>query len=117
MDSPSSKLIRVLIGFIIALLVITSISVLNEGEFSLSDPMVAAPMAMGVMVGILLLAMVTGRNRPHGDWFTDPWFSREPGNEMRSRLERERDEASMQDIGSKWARMEMEHLESKHGEE
>ena len=48
---------------------------------------------------------------------TDSWISREPEGEMRERLERERDEASMQDIGSKWARMEMRHLESKHGEE
>ena len=36
---------------------------------------------------------------------------------MISRIEKERDEASMQDLSSKWARMEMQHLESKHSEE
>ncbi len=117
MDSPASKLVRLLIGFIITLLVITSISILNKGGLSLSDPVVAVPMAMSVMAGILLLVIVSGRNRPQGEWFTDSWVSREPEDEMRSRLEIERDEASMQDLGSKWARMEMEHLESKHGEE
>ncbi len=117
MESPASRLTRLLVGFIIALLVLTSISILNKGEFSLSDAKVAAPMVVSVAAGILLLVMVAGRKRPQGDWFTDSWISREPEDEMRSRLERERDEASMQDLGSKWARMEMEHLESKHGEE
>jgi|TARA_B100001996_G_scaffold94126_1_gene70389 hypothetical protein len=117
MESPASRLTRVLVGFILALLVMTSISILDEGMFSLSDAMVAAPVAMIGVTGIFLLVMVGGRKRPHGDWLTDSWISREPEDEMRSRLEREREEASMQDLGSKWARMEMEHLESKHGEE
>lgn len=117
MESPASRLTRLLVGFIIALLVMASISILNEGELSLSDAMVVIPVAMSIMAGILLLVMIAGRGRPQGGWFTDSWISREPEDEMRSRLERERDEASMQDIGSKWARMEMEHLESKHGEE
>ena len=117
MESPASRLTRLLVGFILAMLLITSIAILDEGEFSLSDAMVAAPIALIGVAGIFLLVMVGGRKRPHGDWLTDPWISREPEGEMRSRLERERDEASMQDLGSKWARMEMEHLESKHGEE
>ncbi|MDP6212128.1 MAG: hypothetical protein QGF32_01030 [Candidatus Thalassarchaeaceae archaeon] len=117
MESPASRLTRLLVGFIIALLVMTSISILNEGELSLSDAMVVIPVAMMIMAGILLLVMIAGRGRSQGGWFTDSWISREPEDEMLSRLERERDEASMQDIGSKWARMEMEHLESKHGEE
>ena len=53
----------------------------------------------------------------HGTWPTDNWFSREELFEMQSRLEDERDEANMHSVGSKWARMEMEHLESKHSEE
>jgi len=117
MESAASRLTRLLLGFILTLMVMTSISILNEGESSLSETLVAAPIAIGVMAGILLVVIVAGRNRPQGAWMTDPWISREPEDEMRSRLERERDEASMQDLGSKWARMEMEHLESKHGEE
>ncbi len=117
MESPASRLTRLLIGFILALMVMASISVLNGGELSFSDTLVVAPIVIGVVACILLIVIVTGMNRPPGSWMTDPWISREPEDEMRSRLERERDEASMQDLGSKWARMEMEHLESKHGEE
>jgi len=117
MESPASRLTRLLVGFILALLVMTSIAILDEGEFSLSEEMVVAPIALIGVAGVFLLVIVVGRRRQHGDWLTNSWFSREPEGEMRSRLERERDEASMQDIGSKWARMEMEHLESKHGEE
>ena len=117
MESAASRLTRLLIGFILTLMVMTSISILNEGRFSFSDTLVAAPIAIGVMACILLVVIVAGRGRPQGAWMIDPWISREPEDEMRSRLERERDEASMQDLGSKWARMEMEHLESKHGEE
>ena len=117
MESPATRLNRLLVGFILALFVMTSISILIEGDFSLSDMVVAVPMAMSMVAVILLLVMFAGRNRPHGDWLTDSWISREPEDEMLSRLERERDEGSMQDLGSKWARMEMDHLESKHGEE
>ena len=117
MESPSSRLTRVLGGFILTLMVMASIVVLDAGELVFSDALVAAPVAIGVISSILLVVMIAGKNRPHGGWVTDSWISREPEEEMRERLERERDEASMQDIGSKWARMEMRHLESKHGEE
>ena len=117
MESAASRFTRLLVGFVLALLVITSIAILDEGEFSLSDTMVVAPISLSVVAGTTLLVMVAGRSKPHGGWVTDTWISREPEDEMRSRLERERDEANMQDLGSKWARMEMEHLESKHGEE
>ena len=36
---------------------------------------------------------------------------------MRVRLEYEMEEASMQRIGTSWAKMEMDHLESRHSEE
>lgn len=117
MESAASRLTRLLVGFILALLVMTSIAILDEGEFSLSDTMVAASIVLSVVAGTTLLVVLAGSSKPHGDWVTDTWVSREPEDEMRSRLERERDEASMQDLGSKWARMEMEHLESKHSEE
>ncbi|RJU85919.1 MAG: hypothetical protein DWB89_04680 [Candidatus Poseidoniales archaeon] len=117
MESAASRLTRLLVGFVLALMVMTSIAILEEGEFSLSDTMVVAPISLSVVAGTTLLVIIAGRSKPHGGWVTDNWVSREPEDEMRSRLERERDEASMQDLGSKWARMEMEHLESKHGEE
>ena len=70
-----------------------------------------------IIIGSFAIGSNGRGSRPHGTWPTDNWFSREGAVEMQSRLEGERDEASMQDLGSKWARMEMEHLESKHSEE
>ena len=66
---------------------------------------------------LIVIFLWAGGNRIHGSWPSDSWISRESEVEMRRRLESERDEASLQDIGTKWARMEMEHLESKHSEE
>ncbi len=117
MEPPTSRLTRLLVGFILSLMVVISISILNEGGFSTSNAMVAVPTLVAVLAGILLAVIIAGRKRKHGNWITDSWISREPEDEMLSRLESEGDEASMQDLGSKWARMEMEHLESKHGEE
>ncbi len=116
MEPPASRLTRLLVGFILPLMVVISISILNGGGFS-SDAMVAVPTLVVVLAGILLGVVVAGRERRHGNWITDSWISREPEDEMLSRLESERNEASMQDLGSKWAKMEMERLESKHGEE
>jgi hypothetical protein len=36
---------------------------------------------------------------------------------MRLRLKEEMEDASVANLGSSWARMEMKHLESKHNEE
>ena len=75
MESAASRLTRLLIGFILALMVMTSISILNEGEFSFSDTLVAAPIAISVMASILLVVIVAGRDRPQGAWMADPWIS------------------------------------------
>ena len=114
MESPSSRLARVLIGFILSLMVVVSILVLDEDDYAIA---VIGSTIAAAMAGILLVVIIAGRGRPHGVWLTDSWISREPEDEMLSRLERERDEASMKDLGSKWARMVMEHLEIKHSEE
>ena len=44
-------------------------------------------------------------------------MSRETEGKMRDRLEKEREEANLEGLGSNWAKMEMRHLESKHSEE
>lgn len=117
MESPASRLTRLLIGLILPIIVVISIAILNGGITTFSDGMIFFPTLIAIIAGIILAVIIIGGNRPHGSWPTDPWVSRELEDEMVSRLERERDEASMQDLGSKWARMEMSHLESKHGEE
>jgi len=117
MESPASRLVRLLIGFILCLMAMISISIVNEGSVSITDSLIVLPALVAAIAGILLVVIISGGKKAHGDWVTDTWVSRELEDEMLSRLERERDEASMQDLGSKWARMEMEHLESKHSEE
>ncbi len=117
MEPPASRLTRLLVGFILSLIAVISISILNEGGFSIADAMVAVSTLFAVLAGVLLAVIIAGGRRAHGSWITDSWISREPGDKMLSRIERERDEASMQDLGSKWAMMEMARLESKHGEE
>mgnify|MGYP001350967442 CR=1 FL=1 len=117
MDTPAKKMLRVLSGFLITITTVVSIGIIeNGGEVRGSKILLTS--ALGLLSGVLLLILMAGgSSRLHGTWPTDNWFSREGALEMQSRLEGERDEASMQDLGSKWARMEMKHLESKHSEE
>ena len=117
MESPTSKLARVLSGFILSLVIVVSVSIQEVGFPSNSDYRTVVPALFSIIAGVVLVSIIIGGRRPHGEWFTDSWISREPEDEMRSRLEIERDEANIQDLGSRWARMEMEHLEEKHGEE
>ena len=116
MDTPAKKMLRVLSGFLITITTVVSIGIIENGG-QLRGSKILLTSALGLLSGVLLLILMAGGSRPHGTWPTDNWFSREGALEMQSRLEGERDEASMQDLGSKWARMEMEHLESKHSEE
>jgi len=116
MDTPAKKMGRILWGFLITMTTVVSIGIIeNAGEFRESKILLASVLAL--LSGVLLLVLIAGGSRPHGTWPTDNWLSREELSVMQSRLMDERDEASMQDLGSKWARMEMEHLESKHSEE
>ena len=116
MDTPAKKILRVLSGFLITIITVVSIGIIENGG-EVRESKIILTSALGLLSGVLLLILMAGGSRPHGTWPTDNWFSREGALEMQSRLEGERDEASMQDLGSKWARMEMEHLESKHSEE
>ena len=49
---------RLLVGFVLALMVMTSIAILEEGEFSLSDTMVVAPISLSVVAGTTLLVII-----------------------------------------------------------
>ena len=117
MDSPASRLARLLSGFILTLLIVVSISIQESGLPSKFDGSSFVPISLFLVAGAILISIIIGRGRPHGEWFMDSWVSRESEEEMITRLERERDESSIHDLGSKWARMEMEHLEAKHSEE
>ena len=109
---------RLLSGFILCLLGVTSIAVIDGRFTGFSEFGVFwAVCAILVLASILLVSLAAGRGREHGRWPTDSMVSGEAEQAMISRIEKERDEASMQGLSSKWARMEMEHLESKHSEE
>ena len=118
MESPASRMSRLLSGFILCLLAVTSIAVVDGRFTDFSEfGVFSIVCATSALASILLVSLAVGRGKEHGRWPTDSIISREAEDEMISRLERERDEASMQGLSSKWARMEMEHLESKHSEE
>tara|TARA_Y100001978_G_scaffold196522_1_gene206157 strand:- start:1410 stop:1745 length:336 start_codon:yes stop_codon:yes gene_type:complete len=109
---------RLLSGFILCLLGVTSIAVIDGRFTDLSEfGVFSVVCSISVLASILLISLAAGRGREHGRWPTDSMISREEEEAMISRIEKERDEASMQDLSSKWARMEMQHLESKHSEE
>tara|TARA_B100000575_G_scaffold81296_1_gene63925 strand:+ start:3546 stop:3902 length:357 start_codon:yes stop_codon:yes gene_type:complete len=118
MDSPASRMSRLLSGFIVCLLGVTSIAVIDGRFTDFSEfGLFSVVCAISVLALILLVSLAAGRGREHGRWPTDSMISREVEEAMMSRIEKERDEASMQGLSSKWARMEMQHLESKHHEE
>ena len=109
---------RLLSGFILCLLGVISIAVIDGRFTDLSEfGVFSVVCSISVLASILLISLAAGRGREHGRWPTDSMISREEEEAMISRIEEERDEASMQDLSSKWARMEMQHLESKHSEE
>ena len=118
MDSPASRMSRLLSGFILCLLAVTSIAVVDGRFTDFSELGVFSVFcAISVLALIMLVSLAAGRGKEHGRWLTDSMISREAEDAMISRLEEERDEASMQGLSSKWVMMEMEHLESKHSEE
>ena len=118
MESPASRMSRLLSGFILCLLTVTSIAVVDGRFTDFSEfGVYSVVFGISVLASILLVSLAAGRSKEHGRWPTDSMISREAEEVMISRLEKERDEASMRGLSSKWAKMEMEHLESKHGEE
>ena len=118
MDSPASRMSRLLSGFILCLLAVTSIAVVDGSFTDFSEfGVFSVVCAISVLASVLLVSLAAGRGKEHGRWPTDSMISREAEEAMISRLEKEREEASMKGLSSKWARMEMEHLESKHSEE
>ncbi len=118
MESPASRMIRLLSGLILCLLVVISIAVIDGRLADFSEfGVFSVVCAISVLASILLVSLAAGKGREHGRWLTDSMISREAEEDMISRIEKERDEASMEGLSSKWARMEMQHLESKHSEE
>ena len=123
MSSPSIRLRRVLLGVLISMVFLTSISIgdgsliILDGDFSNEDNRSFAFPALATICGLMLLAMKRADGIEHGGFFLDSWISRESEDEMISRLKREQDEAGVEKMGGAWAELEKVHLERSLEEE
>ena len=117
MESSAIRLTRILVAFFFTLLATVSVAMLDGGESWSKGVVFVFPASLSLASALLIILFVFGRGREHGSWPSDSWFSREGEQEMRERLEKEMEEGSLSNLGTNWAKMEMDHLESKHGEE
>ena len=125
MESPGERLRRLLIGISLSLFLITALAILDgrlfpsgiEGEAITESPLAVIVAVLAIVTAAFALLLNVAKDWPHDSLPTDKWFSREKEGAMRLRLEEEMEDASIANLGSSWARMEMKHLESKHSEE
>ncbi len=118
MDSPAKRLERIIIGIIIPLLFLVSVTFIQ-------DDLVIKECSDGfcnnyIITMILILIIIINFSLLFILRYTrvlDKWFSKELEYEMRERLDKEYLEADVANLGSSWAKMEINHLESKHVEE
>jgi len=123
MDSPASRVERVLIGLAVPLYLLTALAIADGRIVILSetdvneDSMAYVFPALALLATLLYAYIQRTRGRPHGDSPLDRWFSRESEDEMRERLRQEQTDADVSSMGSAWAVREKEHLERALGEE
>jgi len=113
---------RVIIAGFLALLFIISVGIIEDRlslEFSSELNVIVSWLLILIFIlYFLLISLLWIANRNIDKFsFLENWISRESEEEMRIRLTREMEEASVENMGSTWAGMEMEHLEAKHSEE
>ncbi len=122
-DSPASRVERVLIGLAVPLYLLTALAIADGRIVILSetdvneDSMAYVFPALALLATLLYAYIQRTRDRPHGDSPLDRWFSRESEDEMRERLRQEQTDADVSSMGSAWAVREKEHLERALGEE
>ena len=122
-DSPASRVERVLIGLAVPLYLLTALAIADGRIVILSETDVNKDSVAYVFPAIALLATLLYAyiqrmgDRPHGGSPLDRWFSRESEDEMRERLRQEQADADVSSMGSAWAVREKEHLERALGEE
>ena len=122
MSTAAIQIQRILIVGFIVLVFIISLGILEDRvklESSSEFNTVVSWILFFIMIlyfSLILLFWMANRNKEKF-LFLENWFSRESEEEMRIRLTAEMEEASVDNMGSTWAMMEMEHLEAKHSEE
>jgi len=124
-ESSGERLRRLLIGISLSLFLITALAMLDgrlfasgiEDEAITESPLAVIVAVLAIVTAAFALLLNVAKDWPHDSLLIDKWFSREKEGAMRLRLEEEMEDASIANLGSSWARMEMKHLESKHSEE
>ena len=122
-DSPASRVERVLIGLAVPLYLLTALAIADGrivilSETNVNEDSVAYVFPALALLATLLYAYIQRMgSRPHGGSPLDRWFSRESEDEMRERLRQEQAAADVSSMGSAWAVREKEHLERALGEE
>ena len=122
-DSPASRVERVLIGLAVPLYLLTALAIADGrivilSETNVNEDSVAYVFPALALLATLLYAYIQRMgSRPHGGSPLDRWFSRESEDEMRERLRQEQADADVSSMGSAWAVREKEHLERALGEE
>jgi|TARA_B110000967_G_scaffold55959_1_gene57420 hypothetical protein len=118
MGSPARRLERVLLGVIIPSVFLISIAFIDNDflvkqcENGICNNYIIS-IVLIFLTGLLCLVLLVLKYSNK----LDKWFSKELDIEMRERLNTEYHESDVANLGSSWAKMEIEHLESKHGEE
>ena len=118
MDSAARRLERVLFGVIIPLVFLISITfidndfLIKECENGICNNYIISIVLIFLTVFLCLVLLLLKYSNK-----LDKWFSKELDIEMRERLNEEYHESDVANLGPSWAKMEIEHLESKHGEE
>ena len=125
MDSPANRVQRILVGVILSFSLMTALAI-SEGlirilgceEVCVEENNIAVVFPIILIISIVLYLLIHfSINKEHEKGFLDKWISRENENEMRTRLKKEQLDASGDNMGSGWSKMEKEHLETKLEEE
>tara|TARA_B100000575_G_scaffold83920_1_gene66086 strand:+ start:19251 stop:19622 length:372 start_codon:yes stop_codon:yes gene_type:complete len=123
MESPATRLQRVLIGVVIALVFLTSISmsegilVVFDNDLTMMDRRASVFPILSVLICVFILSLRRAMGREYGGFFLDPWISREDEEEMIARLKKEQEDTSVEKMGGAWAELEKVHLERSLEEE
>ncbi|MBP72862.1 MAG: hypothetical protein CMA70_04680 [Euryarchaeota archaeon] len=123
MDAPAVRLQRVLLGILISMVFLTSISigdgslVILDEDVSTEDSWAFVFPVVACICGLLLIAINRAGDSSYGSFFLDKWITREEEEEMISRLRKEQDDADVMKMSGAWAELEKDHLEKGLDEE
>ena len=120
MDSPANRVQRILVGVILSFSLMTALAI-SEGlirilgceEVCVEENILAFVFPIILIISVVLYLLIHfSKNKEHEKGFLDKWISRENENEMRTRLKKEQLDASGDNMGPGWSKMEKEHLET-----